>query len=318
MDVDGSADLPVEFKEVGVQVTSGNFKTSFSSLIDSDIKLCKLTGLPNLKLLDFLEKRCEQHPNTKRSINLSLRDKIILTFIKLKHNLPNTILSLLFNAMTEATCGNYINEMLPVLCSILSVCIRWINHEENRKNMPLCFQDFEDVICVLDCTEISVQKPKCLCCRTKMYSHYKGGHTVKFLAGVSPGGLFTFVSRAYGGRNSDKGIFNHEEFLEKTQPGDAIMVDKGFLIDNECLAKGVTLVRPPFLGSKKKQFFPEEALLNAKIASARVHVERMFQRVKQFKILKDQLPSKLIPQVENIFKIICAIVYLSAPILINS
>lgn len=35
--------------------------------------------------------------------------------------------------------------------------------------MPLCFQTFADVRAVLDCTEVAVQKPKCLCCRIRTY-----------------------------------------------------------------------------------------------------------------------------------------------------
>lgn len=39
----------------------------------------------------------------------------------------------------------------------------------------------------------------------------------------------------------------------------------------------------------------EEALQNAKIASARVHIERANQRIKLFKILSNRLPVNLIP-----------------------
>lgn len=67
------------------------------------------------------------------------------------------------------------------------------------------------------------------------YSHFKGRHTVKFLIGVAPSGLITYVSRGFGGRSSDKAIFNLSGLMEKLDPhNDAIMVDKGFLIENEC------------------------------------------------------------------------------------
>lgn len=91
------------------------------------------------------------------------------------------------------------------------------------------------------------------------------------------------------------------------------MVDKGFLIDNVCLQNGIKLIRPTFL-RKKTRFSKEEALLNVKIAKARVHIERTNQRLKTFKILSDKMPQGLISKVEQIFFIISAIVNLSSSI----
>lgn len=62
---------------------------------------------------------------------------------------------------------------------------------------------------------MKVQKPKCLCCRIRTYSHYNGKHTVKFLTGISPGGIITFISKAYGGRVSDKAIFEQSNLIKK-------------------------------------------------------------------------------------------------------
>lgn len=46
---------------------------------------------------------------------------------------------------------------------------------------------------------------------------------------VSPGGLLTMISKGYGGRASDKAIFEQSCVVEKLEPHiDAIMVDKDF------------------------------------------------------------------------------------------
>ena len=74
------------------------------------------------------------------------------------------------------------------------------------------------------------------------------------------------------------------------------------------------LVRPPFTRNKA-QFSKEEAVLNAKIARVRVHIERANQRLKAFKILGDKMPACLVKKSEEIFTVICAIVNFSAPIL---
>lgn len=162
---------------------------------------------------------------------------------------------------------------------------------------------------------MEVQKPKCLCCRIRTYSHYKGRHTVKFLTGISPGGIITFLSKAYGGRVSDKGIFVQSGLVNKLIPGqDAIMADKGFLIDTETSLHNIEFIRPPFL-RKKNQFSKDGANVNVAIASARVHIERSNQRLKVFKILSNKIPWNLMNIVHEILIVIAGIVNLGSSIL---
>lgn len=67
------------------------------------------------------------------------------------------------------------------------------------------------------------------------YSQYKKNHTVKFNMGVAPSGLIIETSSAFGGRASDKHIVAHSEILDRLDYGDAVMVDKGYQIEKECL-----------------------------------------------------------------------------------
>jgi len=67
---------------------------------------------------------------------------------------------------------------------------------------------------------------------------------------------------------------------------DAIMVDKGFLIDDLCIEKGIELIRPPFL-KNKIQFSKAETLLNKDIACASIHIKGINQRLKMFKIFQN-------------------------------
>jgi len=88
------------------------------------------------------------------------------------------------------------------------------------------------------------------------------------MIGISPDGLVSFLSPVYGGRASDKFIFNDNGILNKCKEGDSIMVDKGFLIDKECTDRGVKLHRPPFLG-KQKQLSSDDGIVNCEIARAK-------------------------------------------------
>ena len=65
-------------------------------------------------------------------------------------------------------------------------------------------------------------------------------------------------------------------------PGDMIMADKGFLIQ-DVLPNCVSLSIPPFLNNGV--FTESGAKATKSIARARIHVERANARLKKFKIL---------------------------------
>lgn len=67
------------------------------------------------------------------------------------------------------------------------------------------------------------------------------------MIGVSLAGLITFISKAYGGRSSDKLIFHQSNIVERLKRDEGIVVDKGFLIDDICEPFGVQVIGPPFL-----------------------------------------------------------------------
>lgn len=135
------------------------------------------------------------------------------------------------------------------------------------------------------------------------------------MTGVSPDGQITFISKPYGGRASDKAIFEKSRLIEKLEPNhDQIMVDKGFLINDICTLYGIKLIRPPYL-KNKAQFSKEEAENTRYIAKARVHVERANQRIKLFKIFAGKMDWSLLPVVHDSFFVVCALVNLSSPIL---
>lgn len=138
---------------------------------------------------------------------------------------------------------------------------------------------------------------------------------MKFILCVTPGGLISFVSDAYSGKSSDKFIFNSFNLIDKFETNDAIMVDKVFAIVQECQEKGKILIRPTF--SKGHQFEENEVVENTKVAVARVHVERVIQRLKIFSILKDQIDHNILPYISDIVFIISAITNLSPPIIAN-
>jgi hypothetical protein len=110
-------------------------------------------------------------------------------------------------------------------------------------------------------------------------------------------------------------IFEQSGVTNKCEPYiDAIMVDKGFLVDELCARYIIKIERPYFL-RKKKQFSSAEAKINVTVARARVHVERANQRIRIIENFIFTLPWNMVPYIDFIFTIACSVVNLQTPIL---
>ena len=81
---------------------------------------------------------------------------------------------------------------------------------------------------------------------SEIFSNYKSTKTFKGLIGVAPCGAVTYVSPLYTGSISDKDITRKSGLLNLLEPGDEVMVDKGFTIDDLLSSVGSSLVIPPF------------------------------------------------------------------------
>ncbi|XP_074109038.1 uncharacterized protein LOC141533847 [Cotesia typhae] len=302
-------------KDFGVQVEAVFIKPSFMDFINTEENLRTATGIQSYEMLDLIVELVND--NYRRSLHnskMSLKDKIVMTYVKLKQNLSYSFLAIIFNNCTPRHCQRIIYKTLQMLSETLKPMITWPSRDEISRNLPKVFKGFEDVRVVVDCTEIFIQAPTKLCCQEVVYSTYKSSPTIKIMTGVSPGGLITFISKPFGGRASDTEIFSNCELINLLEVNDGVMCDRGFLIDELCARKNWKLIRPPFL-KDKKQFSQSEAILTSQVAKARVHIERSNQRIKTFAVVGETMSVKLVPIIEDIFTVICATVNLSSPIL---
>lgn len=121
-----------------------------------------------------------------------------------------------------------------------------------------------------------------------------------------------FVSRTYGGRTGDQFITNNSGFLNHLENGDVVLADRGFPVIK---VDGVITVIPPRAVAKQKQFSAEQTEETYKIASVRVHVERVIQRLKIFKLLSETVPLHLLQSIDRIVHLCAALVNLQPPII---
>jgi len=187
------------------------------------------------------------------------------------------------------------------------------SRDVTAQTLPISFQKFAGIRCIIDCTELFIEHPSALTAQRLTFSNYKHHTTVKFLVAIVPTGGICYVSQAWGGRVSDRHITEYSGFLNIIQPGDLVMADKGFTIGDLLAKRGAFLQIPPFLPSQS-QFQLESIELTRQIARVRIHVERAIGRVKQFHILDPVIPISLNSTISTIFRVCCFLCNFNQPL----
>lgn len=233
---------------------------------------------------------------------LSFEEELFLVLVKLKTGLNNSELSQLTN-ISETTVGVIFTTFVNFMCVELSLLFEM--PEPDDENICDCFIPFSGLQVVLDCTEFSVEKSSNLQARKELYSNYKGRETIKFMVGLSPNLYVNYVSKAFGGRASDKFItLQSTSLLDALPEGSKVMVDRGFNVGDELKALGVDLIIPTFKGAagKRSQMRSDELAHSENVAMARIHVERIIQRIRSFQILEKRAKLSSKDIYEQLFK----------------
>ena len=152
---------------------------------------------------------------------------------------------------------------------------------------------------------MQVEKPGLPSLQQVTFSNYKNTNTYKVLIGISPSGIITFVSKLYAGSISDKELTRCSGIMNLLQPGDSVMADHGFDIQDDLALRGVKLNIPPFLKGKS-QLSESELVETRRIASVRIHVEWAMERIKNFHIFDRAIPSSMFNIVNQAF-FVCAV-----------
>ena len=154
-----------------------------------------------------------------------------MTMLKLRLNCQLQDLAQRFS-VSLSTVSRIILKWLKALYARLKKRIIWPDREALKKTMPVCFQAAfgSKVAVIIDCFEIFIDQPSNLQARAYTWSTYKHHNTAKVLIGITPQGVVSFISKAWGGRASDKYITEHCKVLDHLIPGDVILADRGFNI----------------------------------------------------------------------------------------
>ena len=174
--------------------------TSPSRMLENDDKRTHYyTGLPSYSVFATLLELLSQATKPYLHFGLSSGDQFLMVLIKLRHADPHQHLRYQFGVHITRV-SKIFNHWINIMYVELQPLIKWPEREMLRKTLSACFkQQYSRATCIIDCSEIFIQRPTSLTARSQTYSNYKSHNTVKFLIAISPTGAIIFVSRCWVG-----------------------------------------------------------------------------------------------------------------------
>ncbi|XP_075554738.1 uncharacterized protein LOC142587540 isoform X1 [Dermacentor variabilis] len=247
-------------------------------------------------------------PAVSERTDVTIENKLLMFLMKMKLGVSFAAIGVMFGVHESTACCIF----YTILNTLAEVTKDWIYKppiEDIKLSQPECFKEnYPECTLIIDCTEVKTETPSEVRQQHMLFSSYKSCCTLKFLVGIIPNGMIVFASEPFGGRCSDTQITLDSGFLHIVEPGDMILADKGFPgIRTELAHKGVVMIMPPLSAGSGVPFSREEMERTCSIASVRVHVERVIKRIKQYGILKHDIPISLISSMKEVFHMCCVL-----------
>ena len=287
-------------RRVKKQLESANKKLSpkvlsRESLHISDPKVQYFTGLQSYEILELVfEFVTSGLPDSFAASSCSVFDQFLLVMMHLRLNVGVQDLGYRFDVHPSTVC-RYFSKWLDVLYTKLHCFINWPERDTLLKTMPMAFRKaFKKCAIIIDCFEIFIERPTSLVARAQTWSNYKKHNTVKYLIGITPQGSVSFISKGWGGRVSDVHLTENSGLLQHLLPGDIVLADRGFTIQNSVGLLCAEVKHPPFTRGKA-QLSKLEIDSARQLSQVRIHVERVIGAVRQkYMILQSTLPISMV------------------------
>ena len=129
-----------------------------------------------------------------------IRIKISLSFFVLH--------ALLKGQRVKASCSSLFATWIRFLGKFFGdAVIVWLPKDAIFSNLPNIFKGaYRNTRCIIDCSEIYIERPKSLNVQASTWSDYKKHNRFKFLIAIAPSGYITYILDCYGGRATDQFI----------------------------------------------------------------------------------------------------------------
>lgn len=260
---------------------------------EDDKKVCYFTGFLNYAMFKILFLSIAPNLSSKKA--LSPFQQLLLTMMKLRLNLPLKYLAYRFGVCPTTASETFFGTV-HVLYTRFNQLVHWPDREQLHKNIPSCFREAfgNRVTVIIDCFEVFTETPSKVINASQCWSNYKHHETIKFLIGITPQGTISYISQAWGGKTSDKYLTENCNFFSLILPGDVILADRGFLVEDSVKTLGAELKIPAFTKGKN-QLHPLDIEKTRNIATVRIHVERMIGLLKKkFHIFQQIIPVSML------------------------
>ena len=166
-------------------------------LIENDDATKFYTGLSSWSLFQYLLSQLIQYypcDTVFRNTKLSPVNGLLMVLMRLRLNLRVEDLSYRFKISLSSVYDHF-TTWIEVMYVHLRSLIKWPTKVTICANMPQIFKDlYPHARCIIDCSEIFIQRPYGYQARAQSYSNYKKHNTAKFLIAITPCGAISFVS----------------------------------------------------------------------------------------------------------------------------
>ena len=283
-----------KFRSVETQASVPKMNICIESLMRDDEMLHYYTGLGNYSNFSFTLQTLGlgayhlKYRKLKRPPQISVENQFLITLIRLRRYMPYIELAFLFGIRRYTVSSILCTWINFMYCKWRTLTI-WPTRDLVRF---FCPEDFKRLYpttrIILDGVEVPIAKPSNSRVQQITFSSYKNRNTLKTVPGITPGGLVSYIPDVCGGSVSDRMFVERSNLPSECDPRDSVMVDKGFDVQDIFAIKDITVNVPTFL-KKGNQFSIAEMSHDRKIASKRVHVERVIGLAKTYKILREPL-----------------------------
>lgn len=264
---------------------------SESSLRNDAEKVKFYTGLPNFFVLETVMWLLAPHMDGMKNAKLSKFQQLLLTLMRLRLDLRNQDLAYRFGVKV-GTVTRTVHQMVGIMSSTLvPTAVFWPSRAELRKNLPTALRaTHPDCAVIVDCFTVPFEEPASRSGQQQLALSSQGAGTntnvLKYLIGVAPQGVVTFVSRGVAGNVSDRSLTESCGLLCKLLPGDVVLASRDLDIADSVAARGgrfktASGLQGEGFGASGGSPLPPPPPAGGSCESVPRHVERVISMVKQ-------------------------------------
>uniref|UniRef100_A0A3Q1BV28 DDE Tnp4 domain-containing protein n=2 Tax=Amphiprion ocellaris TaxID=80972 RepID=A0A3Q1BV28_AMPOC len=287
-----TSDPPVNFEDIlkalkkenqALRESVDRMSLSENSLRNDAEKVKFYTGLPNYFVLETVMWLLAPHMDVVKNVKLSKFQQLLLTLMRLRLDLRNQDLAYRFGVKV-GTVTRTVHRMVHIMSSTLvPTAVFWPSRAELRKNLPAALRSSHpDCAVIVDCFTVPFEEP--VSRGNQQQWALRGRSQLKYLIGVAPQGVVTFVSRGVVGNVSDKSLAEGCGLLCKLLPGDVVLAGRDLDIRDSVAARGASFRTTSCRTADRQTEMMVGSDLPANVsseASIQRHVEKVISMVKK-------------------------------------